>query len=185
LNPAVYLPRFYRVPPRLADVPTAWGPNESILMDMIQRFDIPTKKALEFGVDYGYSASALANYFEEVIGVDHFQSDRQTGDRENLYEQASRALQEFPNVHLVCQDYREFIKSNDDTYGLIHVDMFHDYECTYGAGRWAADHAKVVIFHDTEGWVEVKNAVGKISEETGMQFYNYAVNFGLGILVRQ
>jgi hypothetical protein len=154
-------------------------------MDMIQRFDIPTNRALEFGVDYGYSASALANYFDEVIAVDHFQGDPQTGERDNLYEQALKALQNFPNIRLVCQDYREFIKVDKDEYGLIHVDMFHDYECTYGAGRWAADHARVVIFHDTEGWVEVKDAAGKISEETGMKFYNYAVNFGLGILVRQ
>ncbi len=176
--------------PRVANVPSAWHPNDTILAEIIEKFQIPPHRALEFGVDYGYSASALANYFDEVVGVDHFKSDQHTGYRENLYEQASRALADFPNVRLVCADYCDFIQQADQLpeppqYDLIHVDMFHDYDCTYMAGRWAADHASIVLFHDTQGWDEVKRAVSDIAQQTGMTFYNYPVSFGLGILTKE
>jgi predicted O-methyltransferase YrrM len=180
-----YTPRFYKVPKHLADVPSAWGPNESLLMDLIERFNVPTHTALEFGVDYGYSASALANFFEVVIGVDHFNSDSQTGYRENLYEQASNTLKDFPNIHLVCQDYQQYIADNDQNYDLIHIDIFHDYSNTCKAGRWAVNHAHIILFHDTESYPEVKRAVSTIADESDMTFYNFPVSCGLGILVRK
>lgn len=179
-----YSPRYYKVPKRLADVPSAWGPNESLLMDLIERFKIPTHTALEFGVDYGYSTSALANFFDEVVGVDHFNSDSQTGYRENLYEQASTALKDFPNVRLIRQDFRQYIAENDQHYDLIHIDIFHDYSTTCEAGWWAVNHANTVLFHDTERYFEVKRAISTLADEAEMKFYNYPVNCGLGILVR-
>jgi hypothetical protein len=180
-----YIPRYYKVPKRLADVPSAWGPNESILMDLIERFQIPHQSALEFGVDYGFSASALANFFEEVIAVDHFESDPQTGYRDRLYEQASLALVEFPNVHIRKSSFQEWIEHDHNNYDLIHVDVFHDYVNTYAAGKWAVDHSNVVAFHDSESYPAVKSAVCSLADETGMKFYNYEVSHGLGILVRE
>lgn len=179
-----YLPRYYKVPKRLADVPSAWGPNESILMDMIERFGIGTDTALEFGVDYGFSASALANFFKKVRAVDHFESDPQTGYRENLYQQASLALAEFPNVEVLNSSFQDWVKTDTSTYDLIHIDVFHDFQSTYEAGRWAVDHSNVVLFHDTQSYLPVKAAVSQLADETGMTFYNYEVSHGLGILVR-
>lgn len=180
-----YLPRYYKVPKRLADVPSAWGPNESLLMDLIERFQIPTHTALEFGVDYGYSVSALANFFEVVIGVDHFHSDSQTGYRENLYEQTSNALKDFQNVQLIQQDFQQYIAENDKHYDLIHIDIFHDYFTTCKAARWAVDHANIILFHDTESYPEVKRAVSTIADEARVTFYNYPVHCGLGILLNK
>ena len=51
--------------------------------------------------------------------------------------------------------------------------MVHTYEATYTIGRWATDHAPVVIFHDTQYiWPQVKQAILQIAEETGRDFYN-------------
>ena len=61
-----------RETPRLANVGSAWGNIPTILKDIIERFDIKTESAIEFGVEYGYSTSALSNYFENVTGVDIF-----------------------------------------------------------------------------------------------------------------
>ena len=179
-----YIPRYYKVPKRLADVPTGWGPNESILMDMIDWFHIKTDDALEFGVDYGFSCSALANFFASVTGVDHFLSDPQTGYRERLYEQAANALKEFQNIKLVKSSFQEWIKIDQTSHDLIHIDIFHDYANTYEAGRWAVEHSNVVLFHDTESFPAVKAAVFSLADQTGMKFYNYGVAHGLGILVR-
>jgi hypothetical protein len=63
--------------------------------------------------------------------------------------------------------------------------MSHDYETTYTAGRWAVDHSPVVIFHDTESFPSVKEAVSAIAEETGRTFYNFREFNGLGILVKE
>lgn len=55
--------------------PSAWGDIPTILLDIIERFDIKRDKALEFGVEFGYSTSAIANYFDKVVGVDTFEGD--------------------------------------------------------------------------------------------------------------
>ena len=178
-----YQPKRFSVPERLVNVPTAWRPNETILQDIIDRFHLSTYVALEFGVDYGFSTSALANYFGNVIGVDHFQGDMHAGKRENLYEQTRTTLADFPNIELVQMDFREFIQTNNGWHDLIHVDIQHDYESTYECGIWSARHADVVLFHDTESFPEVKRAVEDISKVTRGTFYNFPVSSGLGILV--
>jgi hypothetical protein len=79
-------------------------------------------------------------------------------------------------------DYKEWITKDTSQYDLIHVDIVHTFEDTLACGRWAADHAPVVLFHDTESFSEVKRAVAAIAEDTGKTFYNYPHCYGLGIV---
>lgn len=186
-----YIPEFIVRPPWLVDVPTAWTGAESILFDMMKRFKIHPGTALEFGVDYGYSTSALANCFNRVIGVDHFKGDHHAGDRqENLYEHVQKTLKDYKNIELYKSDYGDFIASCDApgcirNYDLIHIDIVHDYKPTSELGRWAVEHSNVVLFHDTIAFPDVRRAVQDIAWETGRTFYEWQVGPGLGMLVKE
>ena len=163
--------------------PSGWVGLERILPALVERFCTSRKSALELGVEYGYSTSILSQLFDHVTGVDTFTGDAHSGERPDYFAETIGYLSIRPNVDLVQSDYRDWIANDERTYDLIHVDMKHDYETTYTAGRWAADHAPVVLFHDTEAlWPEVKQAVCKIADETGRSFYNYEPCNGLGIL---
>ena len=142
--------------PKTANVISAWGNIPTILKDIINRFNINPKVALEFGVEYGYSTSALANYFEKVIGVDTFIGDRHSGEKINHLKKTLNNLKEWNNIELIQSDFESFIEDNGNIYDLIHVDIIHDYEPTYRCGEWAINHSKVTIFHDTESFPEIK-----------------------------
>ena len=162
--------------------PSAWKGLELIIGDVIKRSGIQVNSCLEFGVEYGYSTAVFANYFKEVTGVDLFTGDMHAGFKENVYERACDNLKEFKNITLVKNDYRDFIKDNQNKYDLIHVDIIHTYEDTYECGLWAAAHSNCTLFHDTESFSSVKKAVRDIARKTGKTFYNYPYHHGLGIL---
>lgn len=165
--------------------PSAWGNIPSIIKDIIERFEINTSNALEFGVEYGYSTSALANYFDNVIGVDIFTGDIHSGLKEDHLEQTKSYLESYKNITLVKSDYRDFIKTNSDFYGLTHIDIIHNFEHTYECGEWAVQHSRVTIFHDTESYPEVKRACQELANNYDLEFYNYKESYGLGILVNK
>ena len=75
-----YVPKI-RDTPKLVNVINAWGDIPTIIKDIIVTFNINPQTALEFGVEYGYSTSALANYFTKVIGVDTFIGDVHSGKK--------------------------------------------------------------------------------------------------------
>ncbi len=178
-----YLPNKLVKPPRLIEVSTAWQGCESALEDILERFRMSRMLALEFGVFWGYSAAALANYFDTVIGVDTFRGDKMAGGCD--YHQTRECLRAFPNISLCMTDYRSFIENAPIFHAdLVHVDILHTFEDTYACGRWAAAHADVVLFHDTLSYSEVYRAVMQIASETGMSFYNWEQGCGLGILSR-
>jgi protein-L-isoaspartate O-methyltransferase len=182
-----YIPEFIVRPPWLVDVPTAWTGAESILFDIMKRFKIKPHCALEFGVDYGYSTSALANCFNLVIGVDTFEGDVHAGPRENLFEKAQVALKDFKNVQLVKQDYREWIAMPQpvEKYDAIHVDIVHYYAPTNELLAWAVQHSDVVLAHDSISFPEVRRAIQDVCWETGRVFYEWQVGPGLGMLVKE
>jgi predicted O-methyltransferase YrrM len=180
-----YVPKFYVTLLKVADVGTAWNGIESILYDIVARFSIPQKKCLEFGVQWGYSTSALANVFEKVIGVDTFTGDEHAGFLEDHFKETSHRLKEWPNIELVQARYQDFIVFDDEQYDLIHVDIIHTYIDTYVAGRWALHHSPVVIFHDTIAFPDVMTAVQDLACDFKRKFYNYDQCHGLGILVKQ
>jgi len=165
---------------------SAWGGLERILPELVRLFCREDRgRALEFGVEWGYSTAALAQLFSEVVGVDTFRGDPHSGFKEDHLKETRANLTAWSNIRLVQQNFRNFIQDQafDSRYSLIHIDMMHDFETTYTAGRWAAAHAPVVLFHDTESiWPEVKQAVLEIAEESGREVYNYPKCYGLGIL---
>jgi Methyltransferase domain len=178
-----YVPERRQAPARLLPVDSAWKGIESVLGDLICRFQIGTDRCLEFGVEYGYSTVVLSSFFSSVIGVDTFTGDQYTVNKENIYLETVKRLAPFENVRLVQSDYRDWIKRDMNSYDLIHVDIVHTYADTYACGLWSAFHSRCTIFHDTESFPAVKRAVIEISRRTGKSFHNFNESFGLGILV--
>jgi hypothetical protein len=178
-----YVPTHRQPPSRCLDTKSAWQGIENILGDIIQRFDLGTDRCLEFGVEYGFSTVALSSYFKSVTGVDTFQGDRHTTILRDIYQETLTRLAPFDNIQLVRSDYRDFIKQDQGTYDLIHVDIIHTFADTHACGLWSAQHSNCTIFHDTESFAQVKQAVKEISRATGKSFYNYLESHGLGILV--
>jgi hypothetical protein len=177
-----YIPKERQLPPRVLPVESAWKGIESVLSDLISRFNIGASRSLEFGVEHGYSTAALSCFFDSVTGVDAFLGDKHTFMRD-LYAETSSRLSGFDNIKVIRSDYRDWIKKDDSYYDLIHVDIVHTYIDTFTCGLWSAKHSKCVLFHDTESFPAVKRAVIDIARKTGKTFYNFKESSGLGILV--
>lgn len=167
-------------------VGTAWRGLDQVVPDILKRFNIKTDKAIEFGVETGYSTSILAQIFKEVIGVDTFMGDVHAGTHSSSFRlPTERNLRNYSNVKLVESDYQNYIRNNDEKADLIHIDIVHHYKETYECGDWAVKHTDIVIFHDTLSFADVRNAVAKLAEENNREFYNYPNHCGLGILVKR
>jgi len=178
-----FVPRHRRAPARMLQVESAWKGIESMLADLIAQFQIGTNCCLEFGVEFGYSTVALSSFFKSVIGVDTFAGDRHTVNKMDIFDETVSRLSSFENIRLIRSDFRDWIKADDSSYDLIHVDIVHTYVDTFSCGLWSAIHSQCVIFHDTESFPAVKRAVIEISRRTGKSFYNFRESNGLGILV--
>jgi hypothetical protein len=176
-----YIPQ-QKHPIKLIDVFSAWGDIPTILKQLIEDFRIDTKKALEFGVEFGYSTYALSNYFENVIGVDTFVGDIHSSFKENHFEQTSNKLKHNSNIRLIESDYKDFIKNCFERFDLIHIDIVHTYEDTFKCGEWAIQHADLTIFHDTESFLDVRRACIDLSKKFKVPLFNYEDSYGLGII---
>ena len=187
MKPITYVPKKLVKPLRMIDVPSAWGGNELIIEDLIERFQISPKRCIEFGVQHAFSTAALANYFKHVIAVDHFAGDEMAGigDPDHTFNGTKEALKDFPNITLARTSYQDWIRKDDSEYDLVHVDIVHTWEDTYACGAWAADHSDVLMFHDTLSFPEVMEAVKDLAFDFDMNFYNYPHSHGLGILSRR
>lgn len=179
----VYKPAKLVRPEKVLEVISAWKGLELIIEDILDGFDIERKSCLEFGVEFGFSTVAFSNYFQKVTGVDTFEGDIHTVNKENHYEQTREKLSVYPNIELVKSDYRDWIKTDQSRYNFAHVDIVHNYAETYECGLWTAQHSDCTIFHDTESFPEVRQAVIDIAKKTGQLIYNYPMHYGLGILV--
>ncbi|ADW70312.1 class I SAM-dependent methyltransferase [Granulicella tundricola] len=178
-----YMPTIIEMPPRHLDRKSAWEGLESILLDIIRRFELKTDRCLEFGVEFGYSTVALSSFFKSVRGVDTFQGDRHTTIIRDTYQEALENVSPYDNIELIRSDYQSYVKTDSSTYDLIHVDIIHTFADTYACGLWSAEHSKCTIFHDTESFPQVKQAVSEIARKTGKTFYNFPECYGLGIVV--
>ena len=178
-----YVPTHRTPPAHGVNIISAWKGIENILADMIERFDLPRERCLEFGVEYGFSTVALSSFFKEVTGVDTFTGDEHTLSQVDIYEETINRLSPYKNIRLIRSDYRDYIAQDSTMYDLIHVDIVHTYADTFACGLWSAHHSKCVIFHDTQSFAAVKVAVRDIARITGKTFYNFEESNGLGILV--
>lgn len=166
--------------PKKLPIISAWAGLEAIIPDIIQTFKIAPGRALEFGVEYGYSTYALAQYFDKVIGVDTFQGDEHAGVHEIDMEAIQSVMP--PNVLLIKSNYKDY--QDDEKYDMIHIDIVHTYKDTFECGDWSMKHSDLVIFHDTQSFPEVKRAVEDLATKYGAEFYNYPFFNGLGILCK-
>ena len=157
--------------------------NVLIIEDLINTFDLQRKQCIEFGVEFGFSSVVFSNYFDKVVGVDTFEGDIHTKNKNQHYEETQQRLSPYPNITLERSDYRDWIVKDNERYNLAHVDIVHTYKDTYDCGLWAAQHSDCTIFHDTESFLEVRKAVIDIAKVTGQEIYNYPFHHGLGILV--
>ena len=110
-----YIPKLRDDPKCFLRIQSAWGDIPTIIKDIIERFNLKTDKALEFGVEYGYSTSALANYFDEVVGVDTFVGDEHTGNQGDHFEMTKTDLKEWPNIKLIRSRFEDYIIDNNDS----------------------------------------------------------------------
>jgi len=175
-----------KVPITIKPVSRAWVGLECVIQPIIDYFDIDTRCAIEFGVEYGYSTSVFANYFDKVYGIDLFIGDVHAGFNNDLYRQAKENLNPFANVYLIKSSYQDYQSRPDvdfERFNLAHVDIVHTYEDTFACGFWALNHSDIVLFHDTQSFKEVKCAVRDLASKFRLKFYNYPLYNGLGILV--
>lgn len=179
----VYKPAKLNKPENMLDVISAWKGLELIIEDILDGFNIKRDRCIEFGVEFGYSTVAFSNYFKQVIGVDTFEGDIHTDNKENHFEETKARLLAFKNIELFKSDYQSWIPNDHSRYNFAHVDIVHNYKETYECGLWAAQHSDCTIFHDTESFPEVRQAVIDIAKATGQSVYNYPLHYGLGILV--
>lgn len=182
-----YIPRERDYPPVVSGQDATWGDISTILKDIIWRFIVPTKVALEFGVATGHSISALSYYFDRVIGVDTFREDITdvNPNRESKLYETLILLKDYNNIQLIQTRFEEFIKETYfHRYNLIHVDLIHNYDMTFDCGAWSLQHCDCVLFHDTMSFPDVMRAVTDLSVKYNCEFYNYPNKNGLGILTR-
>jgi cephalosporin hydroxylase len=181
-----YIPQTKDYPKLASLYPSAWGDIPTIIKDIIDRFNIKPNSAIEFGVEYGYSTSTFANYFNNVTGVDIFTGDIHAGFKGDIYESTKTNLKEFQNINLIKQDYKDFIIENDSNYyDLSHIDIIHTYEDTYRCGEWCVKHSDVILFHDTMSFPEVYKVCVDLATKYNLDFFNYENSYGLGILAHK
>ena len=180
-----YIPLERDTPRLFTEKGSAWGDIPTIIKDIINRFNIKTEKALEFGTEWGYSTTAFANYFDKVVGVDIFTGDIHAGFVGDHYEETSNNLSSWSNIELIKSDYRDYIKDNDERFDMIHIDIVHTYNETFECGEWAINHSDIVVFHDTISFPDIKRVCEDLARLYNLEFYNYPHSHGLGILVRK
>jgi hypothetical protein len=182
-DPILYTPKRYFEHRDLPKVPTSWNGLERIIWDIMSSFHVDNSLAIEFGTWHGYSAAALAEYFKHVIAIDMFIGDTIPGTMSSMLETTRQTLAPWPNIELWEKKWQQI--DSLPRAGLIHIDIEHTYDETYGCGLLCLDYADVIIFHDTESFADVKKAVGDQAEFSGRTFYNFPYHHGLGILVAE
>lgn len=182
-----YTPDKISIPGRVLEgVPSGWKGLETILGDIVERYCQKRRIALEFGVEYGFSTVALSNFFDLVIGVDHFQGDEHAGKTPegiDRYHETKTSLAPYGNIELINMPWERFVYCNERHYDLIHYDARHDFHDTYCAVYWSCQHSPVVICHDTQWFCDVAPALDRVAHDLKRTAYNYPEFNGLGILV--
>jgi len=181
--------------PTVLEVRSAWEPLRHVIKDILLRFKIKRFKALEFGVERGYSTVVLANYFKRVIGVDPFNWDFGDGEDRGFWS-VFNLLKNYPNIQLIPAMSDDFIKVPIfDKYDLIHIDIGYETHCyatTFPSAEWAVQHSDCVILHDIFSFPEINQVCEELAAKYGFEYYGYAepmgpagIVCGLGILIKR
>ena len=165
---------------------TMWAGLECYIPSIIKELNINPKKALEFGVEYGYSLHIFAQLFSEAVGVDTFNGDEHAGVQENnIFKQVADSFKN-TNVSIFKSDFRDFIECHNSIYDLIHIDIIHTYKETFDCLEWSIFHSDVVILHDTCSFPEINRVCeDMVKKYPNYGYYNIPEHFGLGIIYRK
>lgn len=168
------------------DISSAWKGLEDYICPIIKQFNINPNKALEFGVDYGYSTHILSQVFNHVTGVDLFEGDKHIIHKqgEEFYLNVKNYFKD-SNVSIIKSSFEDFIQKTDETYDLVHIDIVHLYEPTFNCAQWAVNHSNVVILHDTISFPEIHKVCADLSTKYQLDYYNIPEHHGLGILSKR
>jgi hypothetical protein len=164
---------------------SAWAGLEKVIRPIMKDFQVKTGKAIEFGVEWGYSLGTLAQIFKSVKGVDHFRGDQFCTDVAD-YDKTCSYISQWSHVEIFKESYEEFFANHDlvkEKWDMAHIDIVHTYDATFECGKKTINRCGCVIFHDTESFPDVKRACLDLSEQMNMDFYNYPHCHGLGIIV--
>ena len=143
---------------------------------------------IDLGVDYGLStfAFALGNKTAEVIGIDCFEGDPQSGFRDT--EKLVNDLKEKNQITNV-----KFIKSYFDdiaphitpgSVDILHIDGLHTYEAVkHDFETWLPKVAGggVILMHDTRAY-KPGFGVSRFFSEIDMPKLNFKDSYGLGVV---
>jgi len=181
--------------PKCVQVTSAWEPMRPVIKDIIKRFKLGKRSALEFGVERGYSTTVLANYFSRVLGVDPFNWTFGDG-ADRGFDAVKKLIAEWQNILLIQALANEFTRCFPyDQFDLIHIDIgyeTHCYETTMPAAEWAVRHSKCVLLHDIFSFPEIDQVCKELAAIHDLDYYGYSepigaagVVCGLGILIRK
>lgn len=168
----------------LLKVPTGWKGLETFMVPIMERYNIKNDLALEFGVDSGYSCHVLSQLFNKVIGVDTFQGDIHIGHSQGdeFFKQTKERLNR-PNIELVRANYKDYIKTDNRNYDLIHIDIVHLYNETFECAEWSIQHSRVVILHDISSFNAIHKVCADLEAKHKVIFNRTITNYhGLGVL---
>jgi hypothetical protein len=188
-----YIPQNTILPYTLLDIPSAWRGLESYIKPLMDELSIPygnDRVFTEFGVEYGYSCIAFANYFGWVNAVDTFQGDEHAGVRDTKQAFLGNIPDNFKlKIMLYEQSYQYFFKayrkaSSRPKSDLVHIDIVHTYEDTYACGdlAWQWLEPNAMLFHDTLSFPDVARACEYLAKKYDLRFLNIPYHYGLGIL---
>lgn len=177
-------PRILRTLAVLKSVPSAWKAHIEFAIWLTCRF-LP-RIVVDLGVDYGSSTFAWgASGLSQVIGIDWFQGDPQTGLRDNhagvlaLGDALVREHRYENTVRIWRSSFKEAATNFPHKADVLHFDGLHTYDAvTNDLENWLPKLAKggLVVMHDVRAFRDVEKAFGKLHAKTTIDH-----SYGLGI----
>ena len=170
----------------LRHVASAWTAHIEFAVWLTSRF-FP-QVVVDLGVDYGCSTYAWgASGFSQVIGIDWFRGDEQTGFRDTQAAVSSLAAtliqdcQYKDSVRIWKTDFEDAAKVFKGTIDVLHVDGLHTYEALKrDLKQWLPKLAKggVVVMH---GISALPDTVGRAFEKLDQPKTRLEHSTGLGV----
>ena len=170
----------------LAKYSNTWEGHIEFAKWIVKRWASPN--IIDLGVDYGLStfAFALGNKTADVLGIDCFEGDPQSGFRDT--EKLVNDLKEKHSIENI-----KFIKSYFDAIAphitpksvdILHIDGLHTYEAVkHDFETWLPKLADggVILMHDTRAY-KPGFGVSRFFSEIQMPKLNFSDSYGLGVV---
>lgn len=159
-------PRILRTLEILKGIPSAWKGHLEFAVWLTCRF-LP-RVVVDLGVDYGSSTYAWgASGLSQVVGIDWFQGDEQTGLRDNysrvlsLGETLAREHRYENTVRIWKSSFEEAAANFNRQVDVLHFDGLHTYEAvTRDLKCWLPKLSSggIVVMHDVRAFRDVEAA---------------------------